>query len=306
MAKISDEVFYSDAHRLMMRDNFVRRGEQLERSQELLNSLYNYGSELNSERLYPTYPYVDSFGNKFKFVALQATRSNYHQKQSDDGTYKNKVSFNIIINVNYQFYGDQVPRTVLTEPVEKMWETIQDKFSEYGLDDFFITIGVQAIKYVLQDSDMITEPSNLRDVIELPWPDRVFVKCDETFEYNLMRKLYVSDPPKIIQPEFNREYLDKKYNKIYNVLRKGTVTLNNNRRVDYELEDVGGQRFNYSIIPTGFNDKGDIMATRPRVRLTQNIRAEEIDNNYNMEGVKRIVRTKFKQLGIDIELKEQD
>jgi hypothetical protein len=300
MAKISDEVFYSDAHRLMMRDNYVRRGEQLERSQQLLDSLYGYGAELNSQRLHPTYPYVDSFGNKFKFVALQATRGNTNQKQPDDGVYKHKVSFNIIINVNYRFYDNQVPPTALTEPVKKMWEIIQDKFSEYGIEDFDFTIGVQVIKYLLQDSEDYGKIMNLREDMDIPYPDRVFVKCNENFERNL-QKLYLNNTPKILQPEFNREYLDKKYNRIYDVLRKGTVTLMGNIPVRYELEDVGGKRFYYTIIPKGVNNKNEIITTKPRVRLVQHIDVGEIPAGYRKDDVRNGVHKKFYQLGIELE-----
>ena len=321
MAKISDEVFYSDAHRLMMRDNYVRRGEQLERSQQLLSSLYQYTAELNTQRSHPTHPYIDSYGNKFKFIDFTVDRTGTDLRQPDDGIYKRKVSFKIYLTVRYQFFDDKVPPTALTEPIKKMWEIIQDRFSEYGLEDFDFFIGVVTISYVLQSSDpgggaynLGTAMASLNSFTD----NEKMVKCDKNFENNLSGFI-INDTPKISQPDFNKEYLDKKYNKIYNVLRKGNVKLSDGRSLQYELDDIGGDRFIYSIKSTvdtlrdGWDDVKVINSTRPRVRLIQNILIEDTPDEIYGRGtdagdqqhIVNAVHKKFKQLGIDIEFKQR-
>jgi hypothetical protein len=318
MAKISDEVFNSDAHRLMMRDNYRRRAEQLERSQQLLSSLYQYTAELNSERTYPTHPYIDSYGNKFKFIDFTVDRTGTNLTQPDDGVYKRKVAFKIYLTVRYQFFDDKVPPTVLTEPIKKMWEIIQDRFSEYGLEDFDFFIGVVTVSYVLQSSDPSGGVHNLGSVmpsLNSFTDNEKTVKCDKNFENNLSGFI-VSNTPKISQPEFNKEYLDRKYNKIYNVLRKGNVKLSDGRSLQYELEDVGGDRFIYRInvtVKTEWDDVKVISSTRPRVRLIQNIFIEDTPDEIYGRGtdvgdqqhIVNAVHKKFKQFGMEIEIKRR-
>ncbi len=318
MAKISDEVFNSDAHRLMMRDNYRRRAEQLERSQQLLSSLYQYTAELNSERTYPTHPYIDSYGNKYKFIDFTVDRTGTNLTQPDDGVYKRKVAFKIYLTVRYQFFDDMVPPTVLTEPIKKMWEIIQDRFSEYGLEDFDFFIGVVTVSYVLQSSDPSGGVHNLGSVmpsLNSFTDNEKTVKCDKNFENNLSGFI-VSNTPKIAQPEFNKEYLDRKYNKIYNVLRKGNVKLSDGRSLQYELEDVGGDRFIYRInvtVKTEWDDVKVISSTRPRVRLIQNIFIEDTPDEIYGRGtdvgdqqhIVNAVHKKFKQFGMEIEIKRR-
>jgi hypothetical protein len=318
MAKISDEVFNSDAHRLMMRDNYRRRAEQLERSQQLLSSLYQYTAELNSQRSHPTHPYIDSYGNKFKFIDFTVDRTGTNLTQPDDGVYKRKVAFKIYLTVRYQFFDDKVPPTVLTEPIKKMWEIIQDRFSEYGLEDFDFFIGVVTVSYVLQSSDPSGGVHNLGSVmpsLNSFTDNEKTVKCDKNFENNLSGFI-VSNTPKISQPEFNKEYLDRKYNKIYNVLRKGNVKLSDGRSLQYELEDVGGDRFIYRInvtVKTEWDDVKVISSTRPRVRLIQNIFIEDTPDEIYGRGtdvgdqqhIVNAVHKKFKQFGMEIEIKRR-
>lgn len=322
MAKISDEVFYSDAHRLMMQDNYRRRAEQLERSQQLLSSLYRYGEELNSQRLYPTYPYVDSYGNKFKFVELLTDRAGINLKQPNDGVYKRKVSFKISITVRYQLFDDKVPPTVLTEPIKKMWEIIQDRFSEYGLEDFDFFIGVITVTYVLQSANLnVGVGYNLATAmpsLDAFTYNEKTVKCDENFENNLSGFI-INDTPKISQAEFNKDYLDRKYNKIYNVLRKGNVKLSDGRSLQYELEDVGGDRFTYTIKPkietrkTEWDNVTIINSDKPRVKLIQNIFIEDTPDEIYGRGtdvgdqqhIVNEVHKKFKQFGMEIEIKQR-
>jgi hypothetical protein len=313
--------FWSDEHQQLLRDNRKKQIELNEKASSLrdeLNTLFKNIENTN---------FSDSYGNTYRIGSVNLVKNSPEREQPDDGVYKQKHTFNLNLWVEYRFYGDMIPPTVFQEPVKKMWELINERFSQtYDLSEFKINIGNERLYYELADSTGYIDRggerqlNNIRTIV----PDdyvgsiRSLVECsinNAIFEQGLA-KLYFQGKVKINHPTYDKESLDKKYKKIYDVLRKGDATLPRGNKeplvAHYELRDVeyeGQIGFKYFTIPTYNYDTGEIDSSKIRVRLAQLLKVYTDDSaeNHNLGTVYMLVEkrleSKFKQFNIDLDIK---
>ncbi len=216
-----------------------------------------------------------------------------------------------------------IPPTVFQEPVKKMWELINERFSQtYDLNEFKFNIGNEHMYYELGDSTGYVDRQGERKLHSINhlvadefFGMRGLVECGPNFEISIA-KLYIQAEIKINQVTYDKESLDKKYKKIYDVLRKGDATLPRGNKeplvAHYELRDVeyeGQIGFKYFTIPTYNYDTGEIDSSKVRVRLAQLLKVYVDDpaENHNLGTVYMLVEkrleSKFKQFNIDLDIK---
>ena len=316
--------FWSDEHQQFMRNNFMKQAE-------ITNRAYDFGVELRDLIVYDIYKnnFADSLGNEFSMNDIGVEKYHPQEKQPDSGIYKEKNTFRIKLRVDYRFYGDVIPHTIFTEPIKKMWNMINEKFSQtYDLSEFDFFIGVERMFYELGDSFGNIEDDGHRKLNDISvfipsgefWGSdnkngNYFIKCDENFEQNLS-KLNFEAGVKINQVTYDKESLDNKYNKIFNVLRKGDISLPITNKeplvVHYELKDTeyeSHKGFKYFTIPTYDYDTGEINSSKVYVRLIKYLEVSTDDPayNYRMPDIRMLVErklmAKFKQFNINLDIK---
>lgn len=313
--------FWSDEHRELMRTNFQKEAEKATKAYDLRKEIDEFiGSEINGKEQ------RDSFGNTYKIGNINVIKYTPQEKQPDNGIYKERHKFTFNLSVDYRFYGDEVPSTVFTEPIQRLWYLFTGKFYEtYNLGDFDFFIGVERITYLIQDFSLALDnghpiTNNLRliigDVVPYNTPEGL-VKCDENFAEDL-RKLYVQFPTKIKQPTYDKEVLDNKYYKILNVLRKGVVQIGGEKNemidVTYELSprkymwdsSLIKDTMYYYVTPV--YDEGVISAGKIKARIDQSLDVSITNPKYQhlTKDLWGAVRTKlikkFRQFNIDMSI----
>jgi hypothetical protein len=313
--------FWSDEHQEFMRSNFQKQAQLNTIAYDLGKDIRDFiGGDINNGP-----QYRDSFGNTFEFYNVNFVKTHPQEKQPDSGIYKEKNTFIFNLTIDYRFYGDEIPHTLFTEPVRKMWDLINEKFSQtYDLSEFDFFIGIERMYYELGDSfgnvesDGHRKRNSISDLIptgELWGSQESLIKCDENIEQNLSKSNFGGDV-KINQIIYDKESLDKKYKKIYDVLRKGDATLPRGNKeplvAHYELRDVeyeGQIGFKYFTIPTYNYDTGEIDSSKIRVRLAQLLKVytDNPADNHNLGSVYMLVEkrleSKFKQFNIDLDIK---
>lgn len=313
--------FWSDEHQQLLK---VNRQKQIELNQTATSL------QVDLSRLFKSIentPFSDSYGNTYRIGSVNLIKTHPEREQPDDGIYKLKHTFNLNLWVEYRYYGDIIPPTVFQEPIKKMGELITEKYSQtYDLSKFKINIGNERMYYELSDSTGYHNRSGERQLSDMRTitPDDYvgssrgmieYTTNNAIFEQSLARLYFLADV-KINQPTYDKETLDNKYGKIYNVLRKGDISLTrtNNEPIvaHYELREVEmeNQRgFKYFTIPKYNYDTGEIDSSKVRVRLAQTLRVttDNPDYAYRMGDIYMLVEkkleTKFKQFNIDLDIK---
>ena len=315
--------FWSDEHQQFMRSNFMKQAE-------ITNRAYELGKELRDLIVYDIYKnnFTDSLGNEFSMNDIGVEKYHPQEKQPDSGIYKEKNTFRIKLMVEYRFYGDVIPHTIFTEPIKKMWNMINEKFSQaYDLSEFDFFIGIERMFYELGDSFGNIEDDGHRKLnnisVFIPsgefWGSdnkngNYFIKCDENFEQNLS-KLNFEANVKINRVTYDKETLNIKYDKILKVLQKGDISLTRGNKeplvVHYELKDTPYEQqrgFKYFTIPTYDYDTGEINSSKVYVRLTKSliVYTDDPADKYRMGDIYMLVegklKTKFKQFNINLNI----
>jgi hypothetical protein len=313
--------FWSDEHRQFMRSNFQKQAQLNTIAYDLGKDITSFiGGDINNGP-----QYSDSFGNTFKFDNVNFVKTHPQEMQPDSGIYKEKNAFIFNLTIDYRFYGDEIPHTLFTEPIRKMWDLINEKFSQtYDLSEFDFFIGIERMYYELGDSfgnvesDGHRKRNSISDLIptgELWGSDRGLIKCDENFEQNLSKSNFEGDV-KINRITYDKETLNIKYDKILKVLQKGDISLTRGNKeplvVHYELKDTPYEQqrgFKYFTIPTYNYDTGEINSSKVYVRLMKSLEVKTDDpaDNYRMGDIYMLVErkliTKFKQFNINLDIK---
>jgi hypothetical protein len=309
--------FWSDEHQQLMKDNRKKQIELNEKASTLRDDLVRLSKDIENTN------FSDPYGNTYRIGSVNLVKSNPEREQPDDGVYKLKHTFNLNLWVEYRFYGDMIPHTLLEEPVKKMWELVQERFSEmYDLSQFKFNIGNERMYYELGDSTGYVDSQGDRRLHNLNkmmdgdmFGTRGLVECGPHFEMSIA-KLYIHDEVKINQVAYDKESLDKKYKKIYDVLRKGDISLPLTNKeplvAHYELNDSEYEKqggFKYFTLPEYNYDTGVIESSKVRVRLVQALRVSIDDPayDYRMPDIRMLVEkrliSKFKQFNIDLIIK---
>lgn len=280
---------------------------------QLRAELTQLGKEIGNET------YSDSFGNTYKINEINLVARIPNEKQPDDGVYKQRVTFILNIRVEYRFNNDVVPTTVFTDPVRRLWEMLKDNFSErYNFDDYDFYIKIERMYYELKDSEGFVRgnerrPNSMSFITGDGGFDSIegLIKCDENFEQNIT-KLNFRGNVKINQVTYDKEFLDKKYHKVLDVLRKGQMKLESADGepilVDYLLKDNNNPdyRFYYYTIPTYDYDTGEINSSKVHVRLIQSLEIKTNSPGYSrmITDIHKMVSNrlvkKFRQFNIEL------
>lgn len=309
--------FWSDEHQQLLRDNRKKQIELNEKASTLRDELGVLFKDIENTN------FNDSYGNTYRIGSVNLIKNSPEREQPDDGVYKQKHTFNLNLWTEYRFYDDMIPHTLLEEPVKKMWELVNEKFSQvYDLGEFKFNIGNERMYYELGDSTGYIDRGGERKLHSMSqiidgdmFGTRGLVECGPNFEMSIA-KLYIQDEVKINQVTYDKESLDIKYKKIYDVLRKGDISLPMANKeplvAHYELWDSKYEkrmRFKYFTIPEYNYDTGVIESSKVRVRLVQALRVTTDDpaDNYRMADIRMLVekrlQSKFRQFNIDIDLK---
>lgn len=309
--------FWSDEHQQLLRDNRKKQIELNERASTLRDELGVLFKDIENTH------FNDPYGNTYRIGSVNLIKNSPEREQPDDGVYKQKHTFNLNLWTEYRFYGDMIPHTVLEEPVKKMWELVNEKFSQvYDLGEFKFNIGNERMYYELGDSTGYIDGGGdrkLNDIRQFVDGDvfgtRGLVECGPNFEMSIA-KLYIQDEVKINQVTYDKESLDMKYNKIFNVLRKGDISLPVTNKepllVHYELKDTeyeSHKGFKYFTVPTYNYDTGEINSSKVYVRLIKYLEVSTDDPayNYRIPDIRMLVErkliSKFKQFNINLDIK---